>query len=382
VLASQSAIALENARLYAALSDQGIVSPTPEVRPTVAWPAAVPADVTAGQAPRVTPATPYRLSIAAAALGILENLELRPVERRTPGPGEVEIRVRAAALNFIDVLKAMGLYPGQDPDEPVLGLECSGEITAGGASVERLRVGDPVLAAAAGAFGSHVVTPAAFVARKPAFLAHEQAAGLPMAFMTAHYALHHLARVRRGERVLIHSAAGGTGLAAVQLALHAGAEVFATAGSPTKRAYLAERGVTHVMESRNLAFADAVLARTGGDGVDIVLNSLTGDAIARGLGVLGPYGRFVEIGKRDIYQGKTIPLAPFRKSLSYFAVDLAGMVRERPALYATLLAEVMELVEARAVAGLPATVFPMARVVDAFHAMAQAKHVGKIVVSA
>src|SRR5262249_49466412 len=135
----------------------------------------------------------------------------------------------------------------------------------------------------------------------------------PMAFMTAQYAIHHLARLRPGERVLIHSAAGGTGLAAVRLALRAGAEVYATAGNSDKRAYLRRLGIAHVMDSRTIGFADTVLERTGGRGVDVVLNSLAGDAIEKGLSILAPYGRFIEIGKRDIYEGASLRLTPFKK---------------------------------------------------------------------
>ena len=177
------------------------------------------------------------------------------------------------------------------------------------------------------AFRRHVTTAAVFVARKPERLTRA-AAALPIACMTAS-ALSDLGRLAAGERVLIHSAAGGVGLAAVQRAQRIGAEVFATAGNEEKRAFLRSIGVRHVMDSRSFAYVDEILAHTGGSGVDVVLNSLTGDAIAHSLSVLAPYGRFLEIGKRDIYQNRQIGLAPFRKNLSYFAVDLARMI-ERP----------------------------------------------------
>ncbi|HSK05403.1 MAG TPA: amino acid adenylation domain-containing protein, partial [Kofleriaceae bacterium] len=350
-----------------------------EVERPAAEAAAPPAVARTRSSPSLrTPAgdQPYRLRISAP--GILGNLGFRPSRRAAPRAGEVELKVHAAGLNFIDVLKAMGLYPGQEA-EPVFGLECAGEITAVGDGVDELCVGDPVVAATAGTFGSHVVAPAAFVARKPASLGDVEAAALPIVFMTAHYALGRLARLARGERVLIHSAAGGTGLAAIQLALRAGAEIYATAGTPEKRAYLQQLGVAHVMDSRSLAFADAVLEHTGGAGVDVVINSLSGDALARSLATLGPYGRFVEIGKRDIYQDTAIGLAPFRKSLSFFAVDLSGMATDRPDLFGGLLQEVMELARSGAIGPLPTTVFPMSKVTDAFHTMAQARHIGKLV---
>ncbi len=158
------------------------------------------------------------------------------------------------------------------------------------------------------------MAPAAFVARRPAALGDEEAAGIPIVFMTALHAIDRLARLGAGERVLIHSAAGGTGLAAIQLARRAGAEIFATAGSPEKRAYLQELGIEHVMDSRTLAFADEIMERTGGEGVDVVINSLAGEAMLKSLATLGSYGRFVEIGKRDIYQqGAALSLAPFQQ---------------------------------------------------------------------
>ncbi|HWO22760.1 MAG TPA: amino acid adenylation domain-containing protein [Kofleriaceae bacterium] len=330
-------------------------------------------------APALVPAgdRPYHLRISSP--GILNNLTWRPLRRRRPGYGEVEIEVQAAGLNFIDVLMAMGLDPVQQSGEPVFGLECAGEITAVGDGIEDLAVGDPVIAAAVGSLGSHVMAPAGFVTHRPESLSEDDAASIPIAFMTAHYALHHLARIRPGERVLIHSAAGGTGLACVQLAQRAGAEVFATAGSPEKRAYLQELGIAHVMDSRTLAFADTVLEHTGGTGIDVVINSLTGDAMNKSFATLGPYGRFVEIGKRDIYQGTAIGLAPFRKSLSYFAVDLLGMTLDRPDLFGSLLQEVIDLVEEGAIRAVPTTVFPMSKAVEAFHTMAQARHIGKLV---
>src|SRR5262249_29022773 len=139
-------------------------------------------------------------------------------------------------------------------------------------------------------------------------LSFEETATIPVAFVTAYYALHHLARIRQSERVLIHAAAGGVGLAAVQLARQVGAEIFATAGSAEKREFIRGLGIAHVMDSRTLAFADEIKQRTNNEGVDVVLNSLAGAAISSGLSVLRPYGRFLEIGKRDINQNGRLGL--------------------------------------------------------------------------
>src|SRR4029453_15408665 len=156
---------------------------------------------------------------------------------------------------------------------------------------------------------------------------------------TAYYALHHLARMRAGERVLIHAAAGGVGLAALQIAQHAGAEVFATAGSPEKQELLQLLGVQHVMDSRSLAFADQVMEITGGQGVDLVLNSLAGKGIAKGIACLAPYGRFLELGKRDIYQNSKLGLWGFRKNIAFFAIDLGRLMVEKPTFIKRLLNE-------------------------------------------
>ncbi|MDI1477095.1 type I polyketide synthase [Polyangium sp. y55x31] len=319
---------------------------------------------------------PYRLEIGEP--GVLERLCLRSMERRPPGPGEVEIEVEAAGLNFLDVMKAMGIYPGMDPRSAQLGGDCAGRIVALGEGVHGLYVGQEVIAAAASSFASHVTTRAEFVARKPAGISFEQAATIPAVFTTVYWALHHVGRLRQGERILIHSATGGTGLAAIQYARSVGAEIFATAGSEEKRAYLRSLGIEHVMDSRTLAFADEVMARTGGRGVDVVLNSLTGDALLKSLDVLGPYGRFLDISKKDIYQNTRLPLLPFRKSLSYTAIDLAGMGEESPERFARLLGEVMAKFEDGTLEPQPVQVFPASSADEAFRWMAQARHIGKI----
>ena len=177
---------------------------------------------------------------------MLESLAFHPAERREPSAGEVEVELRAAGLTFRDVLNALGQYP--DPDAP-LGGELAGVVTAVGAGVP-FAVGDAVLGVALGAFRSHVTTRADLLVRKPAGLTMPEAAALPSSFTTALYALDRLARLQPGERVLIHAGAGGVGMAAIQVAQRAGAEVFATAGSPAKRAFLAALGVPHVLDSR------------------------------------------------------------------------------------------------------------------------------------
>ncbi|MEV4391049.1 SDR family NAD(P)-dependent oxidoreductase [Nonomuraea sp. NPDC049607] len=318
--------------------------------------------------------TPYRLEVTRP--GRLDNVRLRPTARREPDPGQVEIEVRAAGVNFRDVMSVLGIYPG--PPIP-LGAECAGRVVATGTGVSHLAVGDEVVAVAGASMGSHVTTAAELVARKPASIDFEEAATVPIAFLTAHYALDRLARLRPGERVLIHSAAGGVGLAAVQLARLADAVVFATAGSPEKRAYLRDLGVTQVMDSRTLEFGEEITRHTDGQGVDVVLNALPGEYATRSLALLAPYGRFVEIGRTDIYLNRPLPLHPFRANLAYTAVDLERVCRERPGLVRTLLEEVLARFADGTLRPLPRHVVPVREAVAGFRHLAQRRNIGKVV---
>jgi acyl transferase domain-containing protein/NADPH:quinone reductase-like Zn-dependent oxidoreductase/aryl carrier-like protein len=332
----------------------------------------------------VHPEEAYRWTISRP--GNLDHLTPHVVPRQAPPAGHVEIEVVAAGLNFSDVMKALGIYPGLGQGPIPLGAECSGRITAVGPPLSpreegRFRIGDEVLAVAPFALGSHVVTRAELVAPKPPQWTFEEAATLPIAFLTAAYALEYLGRLSAGERVLIHSATGGVGLAAVQLARRAGAQIFATAGTPEKRAYLKELGIEHVMDSRSLAFADEVMERTGGYGVDVVLNSLAGEALLRGIDILADYGRFLEIGKRDIYGNSRLGLRPFRKNLSFHAIDLDRLIRERPAFLGKLLRQIVQDAHDNRLAPLPQHVYPIAEALSAFRFMQQSKHVGKIVLA-
>ncbi|MGH9281166.1 MAG: SDR family NAD(P)-dependent oxidoreductase, partial [Acidimicrobiales bacterium] len=316
--------------------------------------------------------------------GDLATITLEEAPALEPGPGEVAVRVAAGALNFRDVLAALGIgfaTEGDDSHTPTLGWECAGVVDAVGEGVDGLHPGDDVIALASRAVASRVVARSEVVVRKPERLTFEEAATLPVAFLTAHYALFRVGRLTEGERVLIHSAAGGVGLAAVQLALRAGATVFATAGTPEKRAYLVSLGVAHAMDSRSVEFAGDVLRQTGGEGVDVILNSLAGDAVAKGLDILRPHGRFVEIGKRDIYEGGRLDLAPFRRNLSYAAIDLKPLLDSDPAYVGALLRTIVAAVAGGELHPLPHDDFDLSAAADAFRHMARARHVGKVVLT-
>ncbi|MGC1783113.1 MAG: SDR family NAD(P)-dependent oxidoreductase [Acidobacteriaceae bacterium] len=319
-----------------------------------------------------------RLTLAAS--GRLEDLRIEAGSRREPRPHEVEIEVHASGLNFRDVLTAMGMLPAHGPEHgPALGAECSGTVTRIGASVRGWKVGDNVLAFAPFSLQTFVAVPSEFVTRKPDVMTFAAAAGIPVAFLTAEYGLHRLAKLAAGQRVLIHAAAGGLGLAAVQLAMRAGAQVFATAGSPEKREFLKRLGVEHVFDSRSLAFRDEVLAATGGAGVDVVLNSLAGDFIGASFDTVAQGGCFLEVGKRGIWTEEEV--GSLGKNVRYFPFDLGEVAMETPTLIAEMLQKLMERFGSGELKRLPTTVYPMQEATDAFRTMAQARHIGKIVLS-
>src|SRR5581483_10990106 len=317
-------------------------------------------------------AGPLRLTIAAR--GVLDNLELHPAGHRHPGPGQVEIAVEAAGLVFRDVLNALAMYPG---DPGPLGGECGGRIAALGVGVDGLRVGDEVIAMAAGAHDGFVLADARLVVPKPARLRCEEAVTLLSAFLTASHALEDLARIKPGDRVLIHAGAGGVGLAAIQLARRAGAEIFATAGSERKRAFLRSLGVQHVFDSRTLEFAQQILDLTGGRGVDVALNSLADEFVGATFAALASGGRFVEIGKRGIWTAEQAH--GLGRDIAYFVVDLGATAVAHPERVRALLTRTVEAAERGDWTPLPYQIFSFRDALAAYRFMAQGKHIGKIV---
>ena len=320
--------------------------------------------------------------LAGDGSGLIDHLSWQSAERRAPGSDKIAITVVSTGLNFKDVAKAMKLLGEESVQDTFsgwsLGLECAGTVNAVGAGVEAFKIGDRVMALAQHSFGSHVVTDARLAAHIPAPLTFEEASGIPIVFLTAHYSLHHLGRLRPGERVLIHAATGGVGLAAIQMARRVGAEIFATAGSSEKRAFLKAIGIRHIMDSRSTAFADEIMEITEGQGVDVVLNSLAGETLSKSFGILKPFGRFIELGKRDIEDNTRLGLRPFQQNLSFFAVDMDRLIREQPDFTQHLLGEVMAGFSDGSLYALPHRMFPASRVVNAFRYMAQARQVGKV----
>ncbi len=306
--------------------------------------------------------------------GSLDGFQFQPMQRRAPGAGEVEIEVEASALNFKDVLNALGMYPG---DPGPLGGECAGRVIAVGPGVQHLRVGDEVMAVAGGSLASHVVARVELVQRRPEGVTAAEGASFSIAYLTAAFCLDHLAALATGERVLIHAAAGGVGMAAVRLALRSGAEVFATAGDERKRAMLRAMGVQHVLDSRSTAFVEQIRAATGGRGVDVVLNSLSGELIDASFAVLGNGGRFVEIGKRGIKDHAWVDAQ--QRNWRYFIVDWGDTAAREPALIGGLYEKLTRELRDGTLSCLPLQVFAARDAARALRFMAQARHVGKIV---
>lgn len=317
--------------------------------------------------------------------GQLRNLRWEALQLPAPASDELEIDVEATGLNFRDVMYTMGMLSDEAVENgyagPSLGLEFAGRVRRVGAEVEGFRPGDRVLGFGPHSFGTRTLTRSVAVAHVPDDMSTEAAATIPSTFFTVYYALQHLARLEPGERILIHGAAGGVGIAAIQLARHMGAEIYATAGSDEKRDFLRLLGLTHIYDSRSLSFADEILADTHGEGVDVVINSLAGEAINRNLRVLKPFGRFLELGKRDFYENTRIGLRPFRNNISYFGIDADQLMQVRPDLTRRLFRQMIELFADGTLTPLPFKTFDANNVVDAFRYMQQARQIGKIVVT-
>ncbi len=312
--------------------------------------------------------------------GDLETMELAAFDRVPPGPGEIEVAVTASSINFADVLIAFGRYPTIGGAAPGLGMDFAGVVTAVGPDVTTHRVGDHVGGFSKnGCWATFVSCDARLAATLPPGLTDDQAAAVSTAHAIAWYGLHEQARITAGDRVLIHSATGGVGQAAIAIARAAGAEIFATAGSEQRRALLRDMGIEHVYDSRSTEFAEQIRRDTDGYGVDIVLNSLTGAAQRAGLELLSIGGRFVEIGKRDVYANTRLGLFPFHRNLTFHYVDLALMSESHPKRIGDLLGTVYRLVADGELPLPESTHYPLRDAAAAVRTMTAEEHTGKLV---
>ncbi len=312
--------------------------------------------------------------------GDLQTMEFVTFDRVAPGPGQIEVAVTASSINFADVLAAFGQYPtfGGQPPQP--GTDFAGVVTAVGPDVTDHKVGDRVGGMSPnGCWATFVTCDARLAATLPEGLTDAQAAAVTTAHTTAWYGLHDLARIKAGDKVLIHSATGGVGQAAIGIARAAGAEIFATAGSEQRRELLRAMGIEHVYDSRSIEFAEQIRRDTDEYGVDIVLNSATGAAQQAGLRMLAFGGRFVEIGKREVYGDTRLGLFPFRRNLTFSYVDLALMSATQPGQVREVLNTVYRLTADGTLPMPQSTHYPLAEAATAIRRMSAAEHTGKLV---
>ncbi len=320
----------------------------------------------------------YRLDISGK--GSFEDLKLVTNQAEVLKDDDVEISVYAAGLNFRDVLKTLSMYPMDNDDYLLLGDECAGVVTAVGDGVDNIKVGDEVMTIAPGSFSGKIYAHKTCLMQKPKHLSFEEAATLPVAYLTAYYCLHSLGNIRKGSKVLIQAAAGGVGLAAVQIAMAAGAQIYATA-SEAKRPLLKSMGIQHVMDSRSMSFIDEVMEKTNGAGVDIILNSLSGEAIERGISILAPFGKFIEIGKRDIYENNALNLRVMRNNISFHAVDVSRLIAADPVLTAEIMSALSTAFNDGYYKPIHHQVYPITSAKYVFKKMSQGKHIGKLILN-
>ncbi|MEU2038142.1 type I polyketide synthase [Nocardia niwae] len=336
-------------------------------------------------APLTDPESSFRLEIPRSRL--LSDLAWRAVDRVPPGPGEVEIRMDAVGLNYKDALKVLGVLTEKELAGTYFGTELGmdgfGVVERVGPGVTEVAVGDEMSVCARD------------LVRRYVTLRPDEGATMPLdypdvvldpchstsvlPFLTAEFAFGELAHLQSGETVLVHGAAGGMGMAAVQVAVRLGARVIATAGSDERRAVAAAAGAHEVVNSRSISFVDEVLALTGGRGVDVVYNSSPGEILQQNLRAAAEFGRIIEIGKADIYGGGAIDLRPFDRNLSFFAVDMDRALAVRPELVRRAARRAMDALNDGTYDYLPYTAFPMSSAAEAFETVVRSKQIGRVV---
>lgn len=325
------------------------------------------------------PARPLALTMSSPWL--LETLHFAddPAEG-VLGLEQIEIKVKAVGVNFKNVMVALGQLPDKS-----LGQECAGVVTqiGRGVSATQIGIGDRVCCVTDGAFKTYVRSHISSVYRIPDGISFTTAAALPVAFCTAYYSLHYVGKLKNRESILIHAAAGGVGQAAIQLAQLAEAEVYVTVGTDQKKRLLMDLYSIPedlIFSSRTLSFAQGIKRLTNNRGVDIVLNSLAGQSLQESFKCVAPLGRFIEIGKRDMYMRESLPMSPFLSSTTFAAVDLGIIAAQAH----TLMAELMESVMSAATSSMklpqPLTVFGLSALENAFRFLQSGKNAGKTVI--
>lgn len=317
--------------------------------------------------------------------------EFIPKELVSPAPELVQVEVKAASLNFRDLMIAMGIYPATPGVPSVMGSDYAGIVTAVGEGVTEFKVGDKVMLLSAGSLGLDYTIDAqshfskyqnanknqVFLA--PPNLSFTELACIPTVFFTSYYALIMLGRLKAGETVLIHTATGGVGMAAVELCKWKNCRIFATAGNESKRALLRELDIPLVMNSRNTDFEKEIKAYAGGYGVDVVLNTLSAEAVTAGLNCLNVFGRFLQIDKKDIAANRALPLGNFNRGLSFSAIDLALLTQDH-VLIKQIFTDLYGLFREGYLKPIRHKVFPFQKLGDALNYMSRSEHIGKLVI--
>ncbi|KAL8941461.1 MAG: hypothetical protein Q9211_001817 [Gyalolechia sp. 1 TL-2023] len=326
------------------------------------------------------PDRPLKLDVG--RIGLLDSIRFTHDEELLSalGPNDVEIAVAAVGMNFIDIMMSLGqIPPSRKP-----GQECSGTINAVGKDVRALAVGDRVCALASGSYGNMVRTSQHWAVKIPPAMSFHHAASIPVIFCTAYFALMDVGRLSAGESVLIHAAAGGVGQAAIMLASRAGADVYVTVGSTEKKNLMMEEyGIPEdrIFSSRDSSFAVELMAMTGNRGIDIVLNSTSGDILHQSWQCLAPLGRFLEIGKRDFVQNSGLEMNKFLQSVTFSGVDLGVFAQNRPPAFQRMLSEMIDMHSRQILEPIkPLNVFPISQLQQAMRMMQSGKHIGKIII--
>lgn len=322
-------------------------------------------------------------TLAIEEQGSIDSLYYASAQPAALAANEVEITAAAAALSFYDVVTALDLVDtsrarADTTDQCRFGQDVVGQISRVGSAVSRYTPGDWVMGFSQGCIASHVRIHQDCVTPKPQHVSLLESAVIPTSFLTAYYALHTLAKMQPGDKVLIHAAAGGVGIAAINLANIIGAEIYATA-SEAKWPLLRSLGVKHIYNSRTLEFASQIMTDTQGDGVNIVLNSLIGEYIPKNVDVLKSGGRFVELGERDILSPAQINA--FNKPFEYYSFSLFSISHDTPAEIAAMFAQLQPIWESPAFTGIPYQPYTAERIKDAFRVIQQGRHKGKLVIS-
>lgn len=320
------------------------------------------------------------LALHIASPGLLDSLQFidDTLPTKPLDPGELEIKVMAAGVNFRDCLTAVGQL-----DAKVLGVECSGIVTRVGSECE-FQPGDRVATATPNTFRTYARANTQSVIKIPDQISHVEASALPVIFVTAWYALCDVARLLNGETILIHAGAGGTGQAAIQVAKYLGAEIFVTVSSDAKKKLLMnlyEISEDHIFYSRNTSFAQGIMRMTSNRGADVVLNSLSGKGLVASWECVAPFGRFIELGRRDIYARGKLPMFQFSKSASFAAIGLDSILNERPIIIQKCLQAVFALVaEKKLQLPQPFNVFGVSDIENALRHFQSGRNSGKMVI--